>query len=162
MIHFGPILRKYKPSEEHNTALKQTASEVMGRINSILEQKKIKAKSLLVGSVAKGTNLASGDIDLFVIFSKDYSSRDMERLGLMIGHEVLPEGREKYAEHPYVSGQLGDRKVDIEARLRETKKIASDIPAKRNAMTGRRSALPRSMKNLTGSLTTRAMSIPIE
>ena len=113
MIDFGPILRKYKPSEEHNTALKQTASEVMGRINSILEQKKIKAKSLLVGSVAKGTNLASGDIDLFVIFSKDYSSRDMERLGLMIGHEVLPEGREKYAEHPYVSGQLGDRKVDI-------------------------------------------------
>ena len=113
MIDFGPILRKYKPSEEHNTALKQTASEVMGRINSILEQKNIKAKSLLVGSVAKGTNLASGDIDLFVIFSKDYSSRDMERLGLMIGHEVLPEGREKYAEHPYVSGQLGDRKVDI-------------------------------------------------
>ena len=113
MIDFGPILEKYKPSQEHNTALKQTASEVMGRINSILEQKKIKAKSLLVGSVAKGTNLASGDIDLFVIFSKDYSSRDMERLGLMIGHEVLPEGREKYAEHPYVSGQLGDRKVDI-------------------------------------------------
>ena len=113
MIDFGPILRKYKPSEEHNTALKQTASEVMGRINSILDQKKIRAKSLLVGSVAKGTNLASGDIDLFVIFSKDYSSRDMERLGLMIGHEVLPEGREKYAEHPYVSGQLGDRKVDI-------------------------------------------------
>jgi tRNA nucleotidyltransferase (CCA-adding enzyme) len=113
MIDFGPILRKYKPSEEQNRALKQTASEVMGRINAILEQKKIKAKSLLVGSVAKGTNLASGDIDLFVIFSKDYSSRDMERLGLMIGHEVLPEGREKYAEHPYVSGQLGDRKVDI-------------------------------------------------
>ncbi|MCL5955561.1 MAG: CCA tRNA nucleotidyltransferase [Thermoplasmatales archaeon] len=113
MIDFGPILRKYKPSEEQNRALKQTASEVMGRINAILEQKKIKAKSLLVGSVAKGTNLASGDIDLFVIFSKDYSSRDMERLGLMIGHEVLPEGREKYAEHPYVSGQHGDRKVDI-------------------------------------------------
>ena len=113
MIDFGPILRKYKPSEEQNRALKQTASEVMDRINAILEQKKIKAKSLLVGSVAKGTNLASGDIDLFVIFSKDYSSRDMERLGLMIGHEVLPEGREKYAEHPYVSGQHGDRKVDI-------------------------------------------------
>ncbi len=93
--------------------MKRRLFSTMERINSILEQKKIKAKSLLVGSVAKGTNLASGDIDLFVIFSKDYSSRDMERLGLMIGHEVLPEGREKYAEHPYVSGQLGDRKVDI-------------------------------------------------
>ncbi len=113
MIDFAPILKKYKPTEEQNRELKHTASEVLGMINSILEKKKIKAKSLLVGSVAKGTNLASGDIDLFVIFSKEYSIRDMERLGLMIGHEVLPQGREKYAEHPYVSGQLGGRKVDI-------------------------------------------------
>lgn len=113
MIDFAPILRKYKPTDEQNMDLQRTASEVMGKINSILERDKIKAKSLLVGSVAKGTNLASGDIDLFVVFSKEYSSREMERLGLRIGHEVLSEGREKYAEHPYVSGQMGERKVDI-------------------------------------------------
>ena len=113
MIDFIPILKKYKPTEEQNQEMERTASEIMGKINSILERDHINARSLLVGSVAKGTNLASGDIDLFVVFSKKYSSREMERLGLRIGHEVLPQGREKYAEHPYVSGQLGERKVDI-------------------------------------------------
>ena len=113
MIDFAPILKKYKPTEKQNRELQGTASEVLGRINAILKRDRVRARSLLVGSVAKGTNLASGDIDLFVIFSKEYSSREMEKLGLRIGHEVLPEGREKYAEHPYVSGHLGDRKVDI-------------------------------------------------
>ncbi len=113
MIDLDPILRKYKPTDAQNQAMKQTASEIMGKINAVLERDHTNARSLLVGSVAKGTNLASGDIDLFVVFSKEYSSRDMEKLGLKIGHEVLPEGREKYAEHPYVSGQIAERKVDI-------------------------------------------------
>lgn len=113
MIDFAPVLRKYKPTESQNLELKKDASAVLEKINAVLERDRIKAKSLLVGSVAKGTNLSGGDIDLFVVFSKDYRPGEMERLGLKIGHEVLPQGREKYAEHPYVSGSLEGRKVDI-------------------------------------------------
>ncbi|MDZ7746552.1 MAG: nucleotidyltransferase domain-containing protein [Halobacteriales archaeon] len=60
----------------------------------------------LVGSTARGTWLAGDrDIDLFVRFPPDMPRANLERDGLQVGHAVIPDGHEEYAEHPYVEGR---------------------------------------------------------
>lgn len=113
MIDYQAVLKKHKPTEAQNSELKAIAQSIIDKTEEVVKRLSVKAKVLLVGSVAKGTNLASGDLDIFVVFSKDYRTREMEELGLKIGHEVIPDGSEKYAEHPYVSGYVGERKIDI-------------------------------------------------
>jgi tRNA nucleotidyltransferase (CCA-adding enzyme) len=67
-----------------------------------------------VGSTARDTWLAGDrDIDLFVRFPPDMSREDLERYGLEVGHAVLPEGRDEYAEHPYVHGEYDGFDVDL-------------------------------------------------
>lgn len=113
MIDLEAVLQKHRPTESQNSELKAIAQSIIDKTEAVINRLNVNANVLLVGSVAKGTNLASGDLDIFVVFSKDYSPREMEQLGLKIGHEVIPDGQEKYAEHPYVSGYLGERKIDI-------------------------------------------------
>ena len=98
------ILEKARPSKDESTILSSTSEEILSRIKSYCSSNSISAEPMVVGSLSKGTNLSGSDIDIFVVFSKDYSRQDLERLGLKIGHECLPGSKEKYAEHPYVSG----------------------------------------------------------
>ncbi len=113
MIDFTAVLDKHKPTESQNNELKAIASSIIVKTEEVVRKLNVKARVLLVGSVAKGTNLASGDLDIFVVFKREYTPKELEKLGLKIGHEVIPDGREKYAEHPYVSGYIGERKIDI-------------------------------------------------
>ncbi|WP_348612322.1 CCA tRNA nucleotidyltransferase [Halobaculum rarum] len=72
------------------------------------------ADVLTVGSTARGTWLAGDrDIDLFVRFPTDLSREELERFGLRVGHAVLPDGEEEYAEHPYVVGTVDGFDVDL-------------------------------------------------
>ncbi|MFC7136373.1 CCA tRNA nucleotidyltransferase [Halobaculum litoreum] len=72
------------------------------------------ADVLTVGSTARGTWLAGDrDIDLFVRFPTALSREDLERYGLRVGHAVLPDGEEEYAEHPYVVGTRDGFDVDL-------------------------------------------------
>jgi tRNA nucleotidyltransferase (CCA-adding enzyme) len=75
-------------------------------------------KPILVGSIAKGTDLAGNkDVDLFIQFPQSVSRGDLEKEGLRIGKEVfrrLGVGHEiDYAEHPYVKGVLDGYSVEI-------------------------------------------------
>ncbi|MXR41096.1 CCA tRNA nucleotidyltransferase [Halobaculum sp. WSA2] len=72
------------------------------------------ADVLTVGSTARGTWLAGDrDIDLFVRFPTDLPREELERFGLRVGHAVLPDGEEEYAEHPYVVGTADGFDVDL-------------------------------------------------
>lgn len=72
------------------------------------------ADVLRVGSTARGTWLPGDrDIDLFVRFPTELDREDLESLGLRVGHETLPDGREEYAEHPYVVGTFERFDVDL-------------------------------------------------
>ncbi|QLG29290.1 CCA tRNA nucleotidyltransferase [Halorarum halophilum] len=72
------------------------------------------ADVLQVGSTARGTWLAGDrDIDLFVRFPTELSNADLEEYGLRVGHATLPDGREEYAEHPYVKGEYDGFDVDL-------------------------------------------------
>ncbi|PSQ05180.1 CCA tRNA nucleotidyltransferase [Halobacteriales archaeon QS_6_71_20] len=67
-----------------------------------------------VGSTARGTWLAGDrDIDLFVRFPTALSRERLAECGLRVGHAVLPDGEEEYAEHPYVVGTVDGFDVDL-------------------------------------------------
>ena len=73
----------------------------------------INAEPILVGSVAKGTHLKNPDLDVFILFSTDYSQDEMEKYGLEIARAVLSNAISKYAEHPYLRGKWMDFDVDV-------------------------------------------------
>lgn len=107
------MLDQYSPSDEENKKLKLVASNIIKSLNDECSKLKIDAEAVEVGSVSKDTNLKCSDIDIFILFNKKYDKEFMENTGLKLGHKILQDGIEKYAEHPYVSGHIDNIKVDI-------------------------------------------------
>ncbi|EQD28631.1 tRNA CCA-pyrophosphorylase, partial [mine drainage metagenome] len=113
MINFDIIFSKFSPDADENHEVRELSAKLLSSISKFCKDNKIEAEPILVGSSSRGTALKGADIDIFIRFSRKYNTKDMEKLGLKIGHEVLTNGVEKYAEHPYVSSYIGKRKVDI-------------------------------------------------
>lgn len=128
MIDYSSILLRNKPDEKERERIRSVVISVKERISEYCRNKGIDADPVLVGSVAKGTNLKSADIDIFITFSRQYKERDIEKMGVSIGKLIIEDGAEKYAEHPYVTGHYGGFKIDIVPSYRLSpgeKKISS-------------------------------------
>ncbi|MDX1745833.1 MAG: CCA tRNA nucleotidyltransferase, partial [Halobacteriales archaeon] len=79
-----------------------------------LDDRDLSGEVLHLGSTARDTWLSgSRDIDVFVRFPTTLSRMELEEAGLAVGHAVLPDGREEYAEHPYVHGTVDGFTVDL-------------------------------------------------
>ncbi len=122
-------ISEYLPTDEERAKLHSISERASSRISEYCRERGITADAVLVGSVAKGTNLRGADIDLFVRFDQSYSRGEMERIGLEIGHHMLKDGQEKYAEHPYVTGNIDGVKIDIVPcyRISEGQKKISSV-----------------------------------
>lgn len=93
------------PDDEAVTALEAAIEDLTERADRAIETLPVAADTVLVGSTARGTWLAGDrDIDLFVRFPTDLDREKLEEYGLAVGHSVVDDGREEYAEHPYVTG----------------------------------------------------------
>lgn len=102
------------PTAEERTALATTTEELIVRAETAIEDLPVEADVLHVGSTARETYRAGDrDIDLFVRFPPSLDRSKLTAYGLTVGHETLPEGREEYAEHPYVKGEYNGFDVDI-------------------------------------------------
>lgn len=112
-IDFNYIFNRYLPDPREREEKAVISRKIIGRIDERLRQMGIKADSILVGSQSRGTELKNSDLDIFIRFSKEYSKEEIEKIGLNIGFEIIPDGLAKYAEHPYVSGIIDGAKVDI-------------------------------------------------
>lgn len=110
---YSSAIEKYTPSSEERKKLSSISDKARDFIDSYCSSEGIDADAVLVGSVAKGTNLKGADLDLFIRFDRKYSRKEMETLGLDIGHKVLSNGIERYAEHPYVTGFMEGVKLDL-------------------------------------------------
>ena len=64
----------------------------------------------MVGSIAKGTYLEGTDIDIFLVFQK---GTNLKEEGLAIARKILPEGKELYAQHPYLRGEIKGVGIDL-------------------------------------------------
>ena len=101
------------PDDDERAALESAVENLTDRAEAAIEDLRVEADTRLVGSTARGTWLAGDrDVDLFVQFPPDIPREDLERYGLTTGHEVLPDGHEEFAEHPYVEGEFRGFDVD--------------------------------------------------
>ncbi len=112
------ILERISPDAEQQERIDQAVMDLTRRAQEeikrkCVEQSGIQAAPKMVGSIAKGTHLSKPDIDMFIMFPPSTSREDLERLGLALGHCLLEDRVEKYAEHPYVMGHFQGFEVDI-------------------------------------------------
>ena len=110
---FEGVISRYLPDPSEIDRKKGIARKLMDNLDSEIRKRGIKADTILVGSIARGTSLKNSDIDIFIRFSSDYSREELERHGLELGFSIFPKAVPRYAEHPYVSSILEDTKVDI-------------------------------------------------
>ena len=98
------VLEKIRPDENETRKI--------DRIYGILKDKVIEQglKPLIVGSIAKGTNLKGADIDLFIKFDETINLKEE---GLKAARKILPDGKELYAQHPYLRGEIEGIGIDI-------------------------------------------------
>src|SRR2546427_11665168 len=82
------VLRKILPSPEEDRRIQGVVHDVMKTLETKIAAKGLKAKPLLVGSVAKGVHLTGTEIDIFVAFPPDTPREVLEREGLALGDVV--------------------------------------------------------------------------
>ncbi len=104
----GPEMKK-----KVNKVLQDVLSSIVAAIEDVDEDLGYDIEPLVVGSVAKDTYDNEPDIDIFLMFPPRVELEEMKRLGLEIGHSVLKNGKEKYAQHPYVTGRYRGFEVDL-------------------------------------------------
>lgn len=108
------VRERVTPRQADIERLESAVEKTMERTEAAIEDLPVEAEALQVGSTARETWLASDrDIDIFVRFPRELSRAQLEEYGLDIGYTVLPDGREEYAEHPYVTGTVDGFDVDL-------------------------------------------------
>ncbi|WP_256402997.1 CCA tRNA nucleotidyltransferase [Halorubrum salinum] len=102
------------PEPEERERLRAVAADLTARAREAIADLPVDADVVQVGSTARGTWVSGDrDIDLFVRFAADLDREQLEEYGLAVGHAVLPDGHEEYAEHPYVKGSHEGFDVDL-------------------------------------------------
>ncbi|WP_262179836.1 CCA tRNA nucleotidyltransferase [Haloarcula laminariae] len=108
------VRERVTPDDGERERLQGAAATVMERAREAVADLPVEAEVLQVGSTARGTWTAGDrDVDVFVAFSPDLERSELEEYGLSVGHAVLPDGHEEYAEHPYVVGEVDGYAVDL-------------------------------------------------
>ena len=108
------VRERVLPGPEERERLRSTAAELTERTRAAIADLPVEADVVQVGSTARGTWVSGDrDIDLFVRFPANLDREQLEEYGLAVGHAVLPDGHEEYAEHPYVKGTYDGFDVDL-------------------------------------------------
>ncbi|WP_436923230.1 CCA tRNA nucleotidyltransferase [Halosimplex amylolyticum] len=108
------VRERVEPDAVERERLDRVAEELRERARAAIADLPVDAEVVRAGSTARDTWLAGDrDVDLFVSFPPDIDREDLESYGLDVGHAVLPEGHEEYAEHPYVKGTHDGFDVDL-------------------------------------------------
>jgi len=107
---------RLRPSPEERRAADDAASRILGAASRALRELGIDGEARLGGSYAHGTWLAGhADVDLFLLLAP---GADLEAEGLRAAARVLELAgasrvERRYAEHPYLSGELGGVRVEV-------------------------------------------------
>ena len=106
------VLRKLRPKAGTRRRLEEAVEQLRKSTDLSISHSGLDLGTMLVGSVAKGTYVGEPDIDLFILFPESVERKELEKVGLRIGREVLG-GETRYAEHPYTHGQIAGFEVDL-------------------------------------------------
>jgi tRNA nucleotidyltransferase (CCA-adding enzyme) len=107
------VRERIDPDEDERERMREAVAALRERAEAAITDLPVEADVTQVGSTARGTWISGDrDIDLFVRFLPELDRDDLESYGLEVGHAVLAEGREEFAEHPYVTGEHDGFDVD--------------------------------------------------
>jgi tRNA nucleotidyltransferase (CCA-adding enzyme) len=107
------VRERVTPTPDERERLQAVATDLADRARDAVADLPVEADIVQVGSTARATWIAGDrDIDLFVAFPPDLPREQLAEYGLTVGHAVLPDGHEEYAEHPYVVGEYDSYEVD--------------------------------------------------
>lgn len=102
------------PDTDEQKRLAEVTAHLIDRAAESVAELPVSGDVIQVGSTARDTWLSGDlDIDVFVRFPPGVSREDLTTYGLQVGWDVLPDGREEYAEHPYVTGKRDGFAVDV-------------------------------------------------
>ncbi|CAJ36491.1 CCA tRNA nucleotidyltransferase [Methanocella arvoryzae] len=105
---------RVKPSAAEADNLKNTAREIIGRIDSEAARLGFNVHAIHVGSTARDTWLrGKRDIDIFLMFPPETPREQLKLEGLQLARSVSDDYEEKYAEHPYISAIYKGFDVDL-------------------------------------------------
>ncbi|QFU81853.1 CCA tRNA nucleotidyltransferase [Natronorubrum aibiense] len=108
------VHERIEPDAAERAHLRDVADRLTDRAETAARERCPEADVLQVGSTARDTWISGDrDIDIFVRFPPAVDREDLERYGLEVGHETLPDGHEEYAEHPYVKGTVEGFDIDV-------------------------------------------------
>ncbi len=118
MVQFNNILASVReqvvPTSSERKKLDEAIKELQILSRQATSNLPFKTHMLHLGSTSRDTWLRGDvDIDIFIQFPRSTSKQDLEKYGLEIGHKILPNGHEEYADHPYVKGTFNGFKIDI-------------------------------------------------
>jgi tRNA nucleotidyltransferase (CCA-adding enzyme) len=102
------------PAPDERDRLRAATEALLDRAREAVAELPVDADVMQVGSTARGTWISGDrDVDVFVRFPPEVDRERLKEFGLDVGHSVLPDGREEYAEHPYVTGEFEGFAVDL-------------------------------------------------
>ncbi|KOX93404.1 tRNA CCA-pyrophosphorylase [Haloarcula rubripromontorii] len=108
------VRTRVSPTDDEQAQLQRVADAVIADAEAAIADLPVEAEVVQVGSTARGTWTAGDrDVDVFVCFPPSLDREQLEEYGLVVGHDVLPDGREEYAEHPYVVGEREGYAIDL-------------------------------------------------
>jgi tRNA nucleotidyltransferase (CCA-adding enzyme) len=104
------------PTEAEKERMLRDVEAVKAQIESAFAKTAYPVEILIEGSVAKDTWLRREmDVDIFVRFPPQYSKEEIAGVTISMSKGLWGEGRceERYAEHPFVTAHVKDKKFDI-------------------------------------------------
>jgi tRNA nucleotidyltransferase (CCA-adding enzyme) len=115
------ILSDISPNETEEMKIGDFSKKIINELYSQLKNSKFIPPVIdivQVGSTARNTNLKNDyDIDIFVRFEKCTEKETLKEIVLNVGKKVIEKFGGKcwveYAEHPYLSAQVGKYEIDI-------------------------------------------------
>ena len=122
------ILKEVKPTPAQDKRVSVLVKELSENVIDVSRKLGVHVEPMLVGSVAKGTHLKDPDIDLFMMFPESTPLDQLKEKGLEIGRKIV-DGKEHYAQHPYVRGTYKGFQVDLVPcfRIRDTRSKMSAV-----------------------------------
>lgn len=106
------VLGRISPDKEYRSFIEGIVDDLLKKMRSEAESMGLEIEIILVGSVAKDTYVLSPDIDIFMLFPQQLPRDTFVKNGLELGKRVI-DGQEKYAEHPYIHGEIQGIGIDL-------------------------------------------------
>lgn len=108
------VRERITPDAGEQAQMDEVVAALLTRAKAALAAAGIHCEPTVQGSVAKGTWLAGNtDIDLFLLLDPAAPENQLKKATQAVGHAILNDPQEKYAQHPYLIGTFQGYEVDL-------------------------------------------------